>query len=594
MLRTALAGGFALLLLLVVAILHEGRLSLAVGFLMAATLSNLLLITYVIRIMTREHAQAVDLMKLSSRMIERRAVQLQVAAEIARDATDTLDLDSLLRRTVESVRQRFGYYHAGVFLVDESGQYAVLRAASGPSSEKMLSQGHRLQIGKQGIVGYVTDNGESRVALDVAEDTVYFKNPVLQQTRSEIAIPLKSGTRIIGALDVQSEKDHAFDLADITILQTLSDLLAVAIDKANLHAEVQSHAAELEDRVRLRTAELVHERAKLKAILDSMGEGVSYTEAGQTQYLNHALYQMVGADEAIANGYQLQYMSDDMGTRLTSEITEAVRQDGIWRGEVKVKRVDGTTFDAGMTCSWVTGPEDNPFGMVRIIRDISQEKALQEQKSRFVANASHELRTPITNLMTQLYLIRRQPHKMNEHLTVLEQVTRRMRRLVEDMLDLTRFERGVIQIAPEPVIVQDLVQSVVDVQQAEAAAKSIQLDYDPEPVPLVIQADFDRMVQVVTNLVINAIHYTPDGGHIVVRVIEHDGYAVIGVQDNGPGISLEHLQQVFQPFFRGQHGVSGTGLGLSISRTIVEQHGGQMSVDSELGQGSHFKIRLPL
>jgi PAS domain S-box-containing protein len=594
MMRTALAGGFALLLLLVVALLYEGQLSVGVGFLLAASLSNLLLITYTIRIMIREHAEAVDLMKQSSRMIERRAVQLQVAAEIARDATDTLDLDHLLRRTVESVRQRFGYYHAAVFLVDESGQYAVLRAAAGPSSEAMLSQGHRLQIGKQGIVGYVTDNGESRVALDVAEDTVHFKNPVLQQTRSEIAIPLKSGSRIIGALDVQSEEDHAFDLADITILQTLSDLLAVAIDKANLHAEVQSHAAELEDRVRRRTAELAHERAKLKAILDSMGEGVSYTEGGQTQYLNPALYQMVGADETTNNGYQLQYMRDDVGTRLTSEITEAVRQDGIWRGEVKVKRVDGTTFDAGMTCSWVTDLEDNPFGMVRIIRDISQEKALQEQMSRFVANASHELRTPITNLMTQLYLIRRQPHKMNDHLTVLEQVTRRMRRLVEGMLDLTRFERGVIQIALEPVIVQDLVQSVIDVQRAEADSRSIQLDYDPGPAPLVIQADFDRIVQVVTNLVINAIHYTPSGGHIVVSISESDRYVVIGVEDNGPGISPEHLQQVFQPFFRGQHGVAGTGLGLSISRTIVEQHGGQMSVDSELDQGSHFKIRLPL
>lgn len=168
-----------------------------------------------------------------TREVERRSVQIQVASEVARDATAVQDLNELLNRSVDLIRDRFGFYHAGIFLVDDRKEYAVLRASTGDAGRQMLEQGHKLRIGETGIVGFVTATGQARIATDVGEDAVHFRNPLLPETRSEMALPLKSGERIIGALDVQSTAESAFDEEDIRILQILADQLAVAIENAN-------------------------------------------------------------------------------------------------------------------------------------------------------------------------------------------------------------------------------------------------------------------------------------------------------------------------------------------------------------------------
>ena len=181
-----------------------------------------------------------------TRDLEHRSIQLQVAAEVARDATTTHELDELLNRAVDLIRSRFGFYHAGIFLVDESGEYAVLRAATGAAGRQMLEQGHRLKVGEVGIVGYVTDQGTARIALDVGSDAVHFANPLLPETRSEMALPLRLGERVIGALDVQSTDASAFDEDDVAVLQTMADQLAVAIENASLLHQMEQTVRELE------------------------------------------------------------------------------------------------------------------------------------------------------------------------------------------------------------------------------------------------------------------------------------------------------------------------------------------------------------
>jgi GAF domain-containing protein len=178
--------------------------------------------------------------------LERRSVQLQVAAEVARDAAAARELDDLLNRAVNLIRDRFGFYHAGIFLVDDQKEYAVLRAATGEAGRQMLEQGHRLKVGEVGIVGYVTGRGEPRIALDVGTDAVHFENPLLPETRSEMALPLRLGEQIIGALDVQSQEEAAFGEDDIAVLQTLADQLAVAIENARLLHEMQQTVREVE------------------------------------------------------------------------------------------------------------------------------------------------------------------------------------------------------------------------------------------------------------------------------------------------------------------------------------------------------------
>jgi GAF domain-containing protein/HAMP domain-containing protein len=166
--------------------------------------------------------------------LQRRALQLQAAAEVARDAAGILDVDDLLGEAVKLISERFGFYHAGVFMIDASGENAVLRAASSEGGRRMLARGHSLAVGKVGIVGYVTGAGKPRIALDVGEDAVHFANPDLPKTRSEMALPLMTGERVIGALDVQSVEPNAFDEQDLIALQTMADQLAIAIQNASL------------------------------------------------------------------------------------------------------------------------------------------------------------------------------------------------------------------------------------------------------------------------------------------------------------------------------------------------------------------------
>ncbi|MBU0492644.1 MAG: GAF domain-containing protein [Chloroflexi bacterium] len=180
--------------------------------------------------------------------LERRSVQLEAAARVAREAAAIRDVGQLMDATVHLISQQFGFYHAGIFLLAlrEQAEYAVLQAASSEGGQRMLARGHKLEVGQVGIVGYVADAGESRLALDVGEDAVFFDNPDLPMTRSEMALPLKVREQVIGVLDVQSTEEAAFTDEDVEVLQTMADQVALAIENARLLAESQRSLQELE------------------------------------------------------------------------------------------------------------------------------------------------------------------------------------------------------------------------------------------------------------------------------------------------------------------------------------------------------------
>jgi GAF domain-containing protein len=195
---------------------------------------------------TRELAETSLRLQEANRDLARRTAQLEAASEVARRAAEIRDVQALLDETVRLISQRFGFYHAGVFLVDEAGEYAVLRAASSEGGQRMLARGHRLAVGEVGIVGYVAGTGKPRIALDVGEDAVFFSNPDLPHTHSEMALPLKVGERVIGVLDVQSVEPSAFTDEDVAVLQTMADQIALAIENARLLQETQDRLREVE------------------------------------------------------------------------------------------------------------------------------------------------------------------------------------------------------------------------------------------------------------------------------------------------------------------------------------------------------------
>lgn len=201
-----------------------------------------------------EVAVALEQMRLLEEL-QRRAAQLQTAAEVARDASGLLDVETLLARTVRLIRERFDYHHVAVFLTDHSGQYAILTEASGPTGEEMRNERHKLRVGSESIIGTVTESGEAYLANDVSTDPLHKAHPLLPDTQTEVGIPLKAGDRVIGALDVQHTTAYTFSADDIAVLQILADQLAVAIENARLFEETL-HRAQREQTVSELTSEV--------------------------------------------------------------------------------------------------------------------------------------------------------------------------------------------------------------------------------------------------------------------------------------------------------------------------------------------------
>ncbi|MEJ2304553.1 MAG: GAF domain-containing protein [Anaerolineales bacterium] len=185
----------------------------------------------------REHTEE---MTRSHRLLAERTKALELTADLARDAASVQDLPELLNRVVNLISERFDYYHAGIFLVDSTGKWAELRAASSEGGKKMLEKGHKLPIGRVGIVGFVAGEGKSRIAFDVGGDPVFFDNPDLPDTRSEMALPLRVRKEIIGVLDVQSVQSEAFSKDDLAILQVIADQLAMVISNIRLFNQARA------------------------------------------------------------------------------------------------------------------------------------------------------------------------------------------------------------------------------------------------------------------------------------------------------------------------------------------------------------------
>ena len=179
--------------------------------------------------------------------LERRAGQLQAISNVARSIASVQNMDELLPAITQLVSEKFGYYHAGIFLLDENQEYALLRASNSDGGKRMLERQHKLKLDTNSIVGYTTLRGDPRIALDVGADAVFFNNPDLPDTRSEIALPLRVGGNVIGALDVQSTESNAFAQEDVNVASILADQIAIAIENARLFSEARAALSNSEE-----------------------------------------------------------------------------------------------------------------------------------------------------------------------------------------------------------------------------------------------------------------------------------------------------------------------------------------------------------
>jgi len=244
---------------------------------------------------------------------------------------------------------------------------------------------------------------------------------------------------------------------------------------------------------------------------------------------------------------------------------------------------------------------------VIVLRDITRLRELDQLKTQFVNTVSHELRTPLANIKLYLSLLRKRPERQEQYMTVMDREAARLDRLICDLLDLSRLETESGDVNREIVDMAELITHVVEANTLQAEGKRLNLSVNLHlESDATLLAHRDQMVQMLTNLVANAIYYTPEGGMISVDAhpgVMHDGgeekpALVIEVVDNGMGIAPEDLPYIFDRFFRGQNAASGevpgTGLGLAITREIVNRHYGKIEVESRLNEGSVFRVVLPL
>lgn len=532
-------------------------------------------------------------------------VEQRRLAEALRDTSAaivaTLDLDEVMDRILDRMPNVIPIRAADIMLI-EDGLGRIVRHRGYPDSARAKLTSLRVPIHDLNSLHTMLETGKPYIIYETKDNPEWGEFQVSDWVRAYIGAPIRVEGETIGFVNCASDVPNSFDETDASRLAAFADQVAIAIRNANLYEKVRQYASKLETLVEDRTMELGFERERLEVIVNGTGEGIMYTEDGVIRFANDALSKLTGyaQEELIGKRASLLFSSDHAdGNRDVLAATLLGRYLGrdVWRDEMRLRRKDGTTFDAGLTVSLVGLPEESGVRTVTILRDISREKALQLQKSNFVAHASHELRTPLTNLKTRLYLMRRAPERLEEHLGIMEDVTDRMTRLVEDLLDMTRFERGMAPLIRKPTNLVELVSSIAGLQSQEAERKGLRLFQTLPEEPIVVDLDAARISQIVTNLLTNAINYTPQGGQvdvIVERMADDENTAVIRVRDTGIGIAPEDLVHIFQPFYRVVSEVEGTGLGLSIAREIAESHGGSIDVESQVGKGSCFSLFLPV
>lgn len=512
--------------------------------------------------------------------------------------SSTLNLEEVLDRILNQIAAVNPLKSAEVILIEGHTAYvARSHGYTDPTIHQTVME-MRFSLETTRNLREMIETGRPLIVNDVLEYPGWVITDLPQSLRSALGAPIRLEGETIGFLSVTSVTPGAFSEQHAAELQAFADQAAIAIRNARLYAETCRYADELERLVKQRTAELELAHQRLSATLEGTGEGIFYTEAQKFQYVNPAFCRLTGYSEAELIGQPIALLGDPAGPEKDAErlrgIRETAGQGSVWRGETRFRRKDGRLIDAALTVAVLNDPQAAALRAVTVVRDISREKALQLQRSNLVAYASHELRTPITNLKTRLYLLRRRPEFLEDHLAILDEVTERMGQLVEDLLDISRLEHGLIPLRRKEIDLQSVISAVVSLQQPEAERKHLSLSADLLDTPVTISGDRERLIQVITNLVTNAINYTPSGGSVCVKVSSVDGSAQVAVADTGIGIAPENLPHIFQPFYRVVSEVEGTGLGLSIAKEIVELHEGVLAVRSEPGHGSTFTITLPL
>lgn len=365
--------------------------------------------------------------------------------------------------------------------------------------------------------------------------------------------------------------------------------------------DLRAENRELEIRSRVASAE----KSQTEAIIFSISDAVLVTNRFDELLLaNQAAERLLGFELSTALRENIdKVISDGMLVRLVRETRG--------HGQSFTRKVVEHTIDQkgaprtfSITLSCVVAANGEVSGVVAVLHDITREKEIAKMKTDFVSNVSHELKTPLSSIKAYIEMLvdgeADDEKTRNEFYEIISTETDRLHRLIENILNISRIESGVVKVVREPTSMTAVAKQVLDVALPQARSKNIELIDRLAPLYHQVEADRDMIYQAVLNLVSNALKYTPEGGKVTVSVSadERRGVAVCEVSDTGAGIPSDDLPHIFDKFFRvraNQGMAKGTGLGLTLVKHIVETvHDGKLAVTSETGKGSTFSFELPI
>ena len=591
--------------------------------------------------------------------------QLRAMQALTDTALSHLALDDLLPELLDRVTAVMGVDTVGIILLDADGQTMSLRAARGLGEEDAgrvqvpVGQGSlgRIMASREPLI---VDTDALSAADFAGGDPI-----LRERLRSVAGVPLlvecpaeglEEGQvviRLVGVLAVGSTLPHRFTAADVPLLQRAADRIAMAINHARLFAAEQDARQQAEAalaRAQASEAEATERAEELRTILETMADGVAVCDTeGRLTQMNRVYRELHAVDHAPAayeslsarEWVRLLDMRDATGAPLS---VEDLPLDRALHGEVvtgpsadlRIRAFDGRELEVNGSAAPVRDSDGRIVGAVVVVRDVTGHNQLERERETaradelaareasrrmeaFVATAAHDLRSPLTAVVGYLDLAKRQSERLaaaarethpdlasgvegvHERVADASQGAKRLTRLLTVLFDTAALRAGKLELHRAPCDLAALVREQVAALSVAAPERTIRLQLPGGDAPVPVEADADRLGQVITNYVSNALKYSPADQPVDVRVAVHGRRARVAVCDQGPGLPKEEQARVWELFHQvpgvtAQSGAQGgsLGLGLYIAHAIVSAHGGRVGVQSTVGQGATFWFTLPL
>jgi len=522
--------------------------------------------------------------------LRRALAESDTLAEISKEFAGVVDIDALFDLMVQRTRELLAADYASVATIDEATGRTVWAAAVGLTDRNLWAASREPDIG---LTGRAISTGQPVIVEDFGSNPS-FPPDEYPWHRAEgmvaaTVMPILRGSRVLGALTVGFRRPHSFGDAELASMEALAAQAGVASENARLYGEEKRRVAELE------------------AVLDHMSEGVIVTDrSGRIVRCNDAASQLLGdivpGMSLLAPDWQADVQIEGPeGQALASEEwppARAARGEEFTGREATIRRADAKPRHVSVDGRPVLDSNGEVVVGVTVIHDVTAAREMDQLKDEFLSLAAHELKTPLTSLKgyAQMLLSSTSGEPLGDlrrrALEVMDRQVDRVNHMVEQFLLVEEIRSGRLLLRPEQVDLADVVVSSCEKARELAAGCSIEWQV-PESVR--VNADARRLSLVLSNLLDNAIKFSPQGSRVRVSVLVEDGEAVVCVRDSGVGIPRDKQGYVFERFYQVQPGtVRGIGLGLYISQEFVTSHGGRMWLESQEGEGSQFYFALPL